>query len=137
MRYTMGADFSGLNESLATSAFAVARIDRIHKESIRAAAQVNQAKIEREEKMVAGAEANIAQKNLLEKQVDILQNQNELLLDNYTKLKEMYDDQIEANKEAKEELKWNKRFNIIMMIIAVIAMLAAVAGPIITIIVSR
>lgn len=133
----MGFDFSGFNESLANSASTLAKIDRIQKESMRAAAQANQAKIEREEKMVAGAEANIAQKNLLEKQVEILQNQNELLSDNYTKLKEMYDAQVEANKEAKEELKRSKRFNLKMMIIAIIAMFAAIAGPIATVLVSR
>ena len=44
---------------------------------------------------------------------------------------------IEANKEAKDELKRSKRFNFIMMIISIMAMLAAIAGPIVTIIVSR
>ena len=87
--------------------------------------------------MVAGAEASIAPKELLEQQVEIIQKQNELLSDNYTKLKEMYDAQVEANKEAKEELKRSKRFNIAMMIIAIIAMLAAIAGPIATLWVSR
>ena len=87
--------------------------------------------------MVAGAEASIAQKQLLEQQVEIIQKQNELLSDNYTKLKEMYDAQVEANKEAKVELKRSKRFNLAMMIIAIIAMLAAIAGPIVTFLVSR
>ena len=67
----------------------------------------------------------------------MIQKQNELLSDNYSKLKEMYDAQVEANKEAKEELKRSKRSNLIMMIIAFIAMLAAIAGPIATILVSR
>ena len=49
----------------------------------------------------------------------------------------MFDAQVEAGKEAKEELKRSKQFNIAMMIIAIIAMLAALAGPIATIWVSK
>ena len=87
--------------------------------------------------MVAGAEASIAQKELLGQQVEFLQKQNDLLSDNYLKIKEMFEAQVEANREAKEELKRSKRFNLGMMIIAIIAMLAAIAGPIVTIWVSR
>ena len=92
---------------------------------------------QREERIVAGAEASIEQKELLKQQVAILLKQNELLSDNYKKLKELFDAQVEANKEAKEELNRSKRFNLAMMIIAFIAMLAAIAGPIATILVSR
>lgn len=81
---------------------------------------------------VAGAEANIAQKELLEQQLKTMKEQNELLADNYNKLKEMYDAQIVSYKEAKEDLKRSRRFNIGMMIISIIAMLAAIVGPIIT-----
>ena len=48
-------------------------------------------------------------------------------------VEEMFDVQVEANKEAKEELKRSRQFNIAMMIIAIVAMLAAIAGPIATI----
>ena len=48
-----------------------------------------------------------------------------------------FDAQVEANKEAKEDLKRSKHFNLAMMIIAIIAMLAAIAGPIATILVSK
>ena len=89
------------------------------------------------ETLVAGAEANIAQKELFEQQLDMMRKQNDLLFDNYSKLKELYDAQVQTNKEAKEELKRNKRFDIAMMIIAIIAMIAAIAGPITTIWVSR
>ena len=129
----MKFDFSGFNHSIADSAAMASEINRQHEESLRAVAQANQQRIEREERMVAGAEASIAQKELLEQQVEIIQKQNELLSDNYSKLKEMFDVQVEANKEAKEELKRSKRFNFAMMIIAIIAMLAALAGPIATI----
>ena len=89
------------------------------------------------ERLVAGAEANIVQKELFEQQLDMMRKQNDLLFDNYSKLKELYDAQVQTNKESKEELKRSKRFNIAMMIIAIIAMVAAIAGPIATILVSQ
>lgn len=89
------------------------------------------------ERLVAGAEANIAQKELFEQQLDMMRKQNDLLFDNYSKLKELYDAQVQTNKEAKEELKRNKRFDTVMMVISIIAMIAAIAGPITTIWVSR
>ena len=88
-------------------------------------------------RLLAGAEANIVQKTLFEQQIQILQKQNNLLSDNYSKLKELFDEQVATNEEAKDELKRSKRFNIAMMIIAIIAMIAAVAGPIVTILVSQ
>ena len=133
----MGLDFYGLNQLNANSASAFAEISRRQEEALRTVEQANQERIDREERLVAGAEANIAQKELLEQQVEIIRKQNELLSDNYSKLKEMYDAQVDANKEAKEELKRSKRFNIIMMIISTIAMLAAIASPIVTFLVSR
>ena len=132
----MGLDFSGFNQSIANSASTIAEMNSLNEKTLRAAERANQEKIERERRLVAGAEASIAQKELLEQQVEIIQKQNELLSDNYSKLKEMYDAQVEANKEAKEELKRSKRFNLAMMIIAIIAMLAAIAGPIATFLVS-
>lgn len=93
----------------------------------------------REERAIATAstDAIMAQKRLLEKQIEMVQEQNQLLSNNYSKLKEMFDAQVETNKEAKEELKRSKRFNYIMMIISIVAMLAAIAGPIVTILVSK
>ncbi len=133
----MGYDFGEIDRAFANSAALAAEMSRLNEESMRAIEQATQERIEREQRLVAGAEANIEQNELLKKQVDIFLKQNDLLLDNYTKLKEMFDVQVEANKEAKEELKRGKRFNLAMMIIAIIAMLAAIAGPIATIIVSR
>ena len=132
----MGLDFSGFNQSIANSASTIAEMNSLNEKTLRAAERANQEKIERERRLVAGAEASIAQKERLEQQVEMIQKQNELLSDNYSKLKEMYDAQVEANKEAKEELKRSKRFNLAMMIIAIIAMLAAIAGPIATFLVS-
>lgn len=133
----MDLDLSGFNHSIANSASIVAELNRQQEETLRSVAQANQERIEREEKMVAGAEVSIAQKELLDKQLSAMREQNDLLSDNYNKLKDLYDAQVVANQEAKDELKQSKHFNIAMMVIAIIAMLAAIAGPIVTILVSR
>ncbi len=78
----------------------------------------------------AGAKASVEQRKLLEQQVDLLKTQNSQLTDNYNKLKEMYDRQVREAEEAKKDLKKSWRFNVWMMVIAVISMLAAVAGPV-------
>ena len=121
----------------ANSAKRVAEISDEMEQNQRLVNETNRQNSERNEKLVAGAEASIAQKELLEQQVEIFQKQNELLLNNYSKLEEMFNAQVEANKEAKAELKRSKRFNIIMMVISIVAMLAAIAGPIATILVSK
>ena len=133
----MNLDLSGFNNSITNSASLVADIQRQQEETWRSLAQANQERIEREEKMVAGAEANIAQKELLIEQLQAIKEQNDLLSDNYNKLKELYDAQVVSNQEAKEELTRSKRFNVAMMIISAVAMLAAIAGPIVTILVSK
>ena len=62
----MNLDLSGFNNSITNSASLVADIQRQQEETWRSLAQANQERIEREEKMVAGAEANIAQKEDIE-----------------------------------------------------------------------
>ena len=125
-----------INQTFANSARAISEIKHRQETALFQVEQANQERINREKRIVAGADASIAQKELLEHQLEIIQKQNELLSDNYLKLKEMFDVQVEANKEAKEELKRSRQFNIAMMIIAIVAMLAAIAGPIATIWVS-
>ena len=107
----------------------MARYDQIIAEEGRQTAKRNAT-------LVAGAEASIAQKELIEEQLEIIREQNKVLLDNYEKLKELYDDQVQANKDAKDDLEKSRRFNRWMMVISVIAMLAAVASPIVTLWVS-
>ena len=65
-------------------------------------------------------------------QSDIAKQHSILLEDNYNKLKEMYDVQLEVNRQTKIELLRARRYNIAMMIISIIAMLAAIAGPVVT-----
>lgn len=135
----MKSNHNDFGESLrlATSAIRASAIAEEMKKNQKIIEQANQKAIKNNEILLAGAEANIAQKELLEQQIEIFQKQNELLSDNYSKLEEMFDSQVEANKEAKEELRRSRRFNVAMMIIAIIAMLAAIAGPIATIWVSK
>ena len=77
------------------------------------------------------------QNKLASQQMQILVDQNSLLANNYSKLKELYDAQAASFAATQEELTRSRRHNIIMMIIALVAMLAAIAGPIVTIIVSK
>lgn len=76
-------------------------------------------------------------RNNVSADLNILVEQNKLLADNYNKLKEMYDAQAESYKAAQEDLKSSRRYNTIMMIIAAVAMIAAITGPIVTILVSQ
>lgn len=135
----MNLDLNDLSRSLsaANSAMQAAAMAEEIERNQRIVTEINRQAAKRNETLVAGAEASIAQKELLEKQLEVTQKQNALLCDNYEKLKELYDAQVQTNKEAKDELVRSKRFNAWMMIIAIIAMFAAIAGPIATILVSR
>lgn len=124
-----------------------------------------EAQAKHNEKMVAGAEASVAQKELMEKQLRELRSQNDLfakqlkeeqvqrnileehlkvtteqntlLSSNYRKLEDLHNAQKESYKEARIDLHKSRVFNAWMMVIAIIAMLAAIASPIVTVIVSR
>lgn len=98
----------------------------------RAVDELNRQLAEKESILVAGAEASIDQRELLAAQLEVIQKQNELLAENYGKLKELYDAQVQSTQDAKEDLLRSRRYNIVMMSISIIAMLAAVAGPVIT-----
>ena len=127
--------------------------------------QMNREKVRRDAKIVAGAEASAAQKELMEEQLGELKAQNDILAEqlkaeqaqreileehlkvtteqnallsaNYQKLEEMYNSQKESNDEARKDLHKSRVFNAWMMVIAIVAMLAAIAGPIVTVLVSR
>lgn len=134
----MNLDFNELSRKLAasTSAMQASAIAEEMERSQRIAATIARQSAERDATFLAGAEASVAQKELLEQQLEVIKKQNELLFDNYEKLKEMYDAQVQSNREAKDDLEKSRRFNKWMMAISIIAMLAAIAGPIVTILVS-
>ena len=134
----MNLDLNSLNGTLsvANSALMASKIADEVERNQRLAATMALQSAERDATLVAGAEASIEQKELLQQQLEIIREQNALLCDNYEKLKEMYEAQVQENESAKEELKRSRRYNAWMMVIAIFAMFAAIAGPIVTILVS-
>ena len=130
-------DFGNLNLDISSTFNSAQRVSEHFEEQQRILDNVSRETAKRNATIVAGAEANVAQKELLEQQLSALGEQNKLLADNYSKLKEMYDAQVQSNSEAKEDLRRSRNFNAWMMVIAIIAMLAAIAGPIATILVSQ
>lgn len=76
------------------------------------------------------------QNNLFNQEISILLQQNALLSNNYDKLKELYDSQVKERRESNLELERCRKYNRWMMVIAIVAMLAAIASPIVTILVS-
>ena len=135
----MNFDLNNLkfDSPVATSAKHLSAISREMEHTQQVVAEIGREAARRNATLVAGAEASIEQKELLQQQLEIIREQNALLCDNYEKLKEMYDAQVQENESAKEELKRSRRFNAWMMVIAIFAMLAAIAGPIATILVSQ
>lgn len=135
----MNLDLNSLNGTLsvANSALMASKIADEVERNQRLAATMARQSAARDATLVAGAEASIEQKELLQQQLEIIREQNALLCDNYEKLKEMYDAQVQENESAKEELKRSRRYNAWMMVIAIFAMFAAIAGPIATILVSQ
>lgn len=130
-------DFGNLNLDISSTFNSAQRVSEHFEEQQRILDNVSRETAKRNATIVAGAEANIAQKELLEQQLSTLGEQNKLLADNYNKLKELYDAQVQSNADAKEDLRRSRNFNAWMMVIAIIAMLAAIAGPIATILVSQ
>jgi len=129
----LSVDFDGLNGTFSTLNSAM-RVDTIAEEMAhgeRAFAAIARESAKREATIVAGAEASIEQRDLIEQQLDILREQNLLLLDNYEKLKELYDAKVQENADAKDDLKRSRRYNVWMMVVSVISMLAAIASTVI------
>lgn len=158
-------DLGSFNFDLTPTINMAQHIDDHFKEQKRTLDHLSEINAQRDATIMAGAQASIAQKGLLEQQLDeikaqnnifaeqlkaeiaqkeileghlqVAAEQNKLLSANYNKLEEMYNAQKESNTDTREDLKKSRTFNIWMMVIAIVAMLAAIAGPIATILVSR
>ena len=158
-------DFNNLNLDISSGFNSAQQLSAQFDAQYAAIEQMNREKARRDAKMVAGAEASVAQKELMEEQLVELKSQNDILAEqlkaeqaqrevleehlkvtteqnallsaNYKKLEEMYSAQKESNDESREDLRKSRVLNGWMMVIAIIAMLAAIAGPIATILVSR
>lgn len=81
--------------------------------------------------------AEQAQREILEEHLKAISEQNGLLSANYKKLEKMYNAQKESNDEVRKDLHKSRVYNAWMMVIAVVAMIAAIAGPIVTVLASR
>ena len=120
------------NTSTFAGASSASRFMEAAEREQQAAAVAERIVAEKEAHQKEGIDAIIEQRDLMQQQLEILYEQNALLADNYDKLKEMYDAQVQANIEAKAELAKTKRYNTAMMVVSVISMLAAVASTVIS-----
>ena len=158
-------DLGSFNFDLTPTISVAQHIDNHFEEQQRILNNISEMHAKRDATIMAGAEASVAQKELLEQQLDEIKTQNDILAEqlkeellqkgileehlrvateqngllsnNYKKLEEMYNAQKESYEDAREDLKKSRTFNAWMMVIAIVAMLAAIAGPIATILVSR
>ena len=92
------------------SAFAASQIARQNEEAYRIARAVSEQNARRDAKMVAGAEASVAQKELLEEQLKEIKEQNSQLKDNYRLLNELYESAKRDAVESAKEARHNKIF---------------------------
>ena len=81
--------------------------------------------------------AEQAQCESLEEHLKVTSEQNGLLSANYKKLEEIYNAKKESNDEARKDFHKRRVYNTWMMVIAVVAMFAVIAGPMVTTLVSR
>ena len=89
----MNVDLGSLKETLSAVNSAM-RVNSIAEEMAhgeRVAAAIARESAKRDATLVAGAEASIEQKEILQQQLEMIREQNMFLCDNYEKLKEMYE----------------------------------------------
>lgn len=141
------------------------QIERRQREQQQMLEQISEHNAKKDKALFETAEASMAQKELMEQQLDELKSQNDILAEqlkeeqvqkeileehlkltteqndllsaNYEKLEAMYNAQKESYEDAQEDVRKSRVFNAWMMVISVVAMFAAIASPIVTIIVSR
>ena len=107
-------DFSNLNFDLSSTLNSMqqisAQFDAQREAQYAAIDQMNREKARRDAKMVAGAEASVAQKGLLEEQLKEIKEQNSQLKDNYRLLNELYESAKRDAVESAKEARHNKIF---------------------------
>lgn len=141
------------------------QIERRQREQQQMLEHISEHNAKKDKALFETAEASMAQKELMEQQLDELKSQNDILAEqlkeeqvqkerleehlkvtteqndllsaNYEKLEAMYNAQKESYEDAQENVRKSRVFNAWMMVISVVAMFAAIASPIVTIIVSR
>ena len=107
-------DFSNFNFDLSSTLNSMqqitAQFDAQREAQYAAIDQMNREKARRDAKMVAGAEASVAQKGLLEEQLKEIKEQNSQLKDNYRLLNELYESAKRDAVESAKEARHNKIF---------------------------
>ena len=107
-------DFSNFNFDLSSTLNSMqqitAQFDTQRDAQYVAIDQMNREKARRDAKMVAGAEASVAQKELLEEQLKEIKEQNAQLKDNYRLLNELYESAKRDAEESAKEARHNKIF---------------------------
>ena len=158
-------NFNNLNFDISSTLISARAVSEHFERNQRIVDNISRINSKRDAAMMAAAEAIVAQKELMEEQFVELKSQNDILSQqlkaeqaqreileehlkvtteqngllsaNYQKLEEMYNAQKESNDDARKDLHKSRVFNAWMMVIAIVAMLAAIAGPIVTVLVSR
>lgn len=158
-------NFNNLNFDISSTLNSARVVSEQFERNQRIVDNISRINAKRDATMMAAAEASVAQKELMEEQLVELKSQNDILSEqlkaeqaqraileehlkvtteqnglltaNYQKLEEMYNAQKESNDDARKDLHKSRVFNAWMMVIAIVAMLAAIAGPIVTVLVSR
>jgi len=95
-------DFNGLNFDISPAINSVQLLAKQFEERDKILDQISRDKAKKDAAMIAGAEASVAQKELLEEQLKEIKEQNLQLKENYRLLNELYES---AKKEAQDNAK--------------------------------
>lgn len=103
-------DFGSLNLDLSTTYNSAQRIAADFERQAAILNEVGRERAERDAKIIAGAEASIAQKELLEQQLAEVKEQNRQLKENYRLLNELYESTKKEAQNNEKEARENKKF---------------------------
>ena len=124
-------DFNSINidiSSTLNSAYAVAQQSQASQETIDELSKIN---AKRDATMMAGAEAGVAQKKLLEEQLAEIRAQNSQLKENNRLLNELYESAKRDAVDSAKEARHNKIFGWVSLIIGTLIGIAGIVFGII------
>lgn len=103
-------DFNGFNFDISSTVNSAQLFAEQFKERDKILDQISRDKAKRDATMIAGAEASAAQKELLEKQLKEIKEQNSQLKENYRLLNELYESAKKDAQDNAKEARHNKIF---------------------------
>lgn len=103
-------DFNNLNFDVSSAFNSAQLLAEQFKERDKLLDQISRDKAKRDATMVAGAEASVAQKELLEEQLKEIKEQNLQLRENYRLLNELYESAKKDAQDSAKEARHNKIF---------------------------